>query len=110
MPGSRDPVKAQTTTGNKMSRPGPGMERCQFEMRAYCHKEDGCWYLKCGEDKYAWHTGHAELIPSLLDSSIADFDEEYLELALQCEELSLDKTMIANLINLRTKGSKKIHS
>ena len=102
----RDPVKAQTNTGYKTFLPAPAMEQC-LEMRVYCHKEDGCWYLKCGEDKYAWYTGHAEMFPSLLDSSIADFDEEYLALALQYEELSLDKTMIVNLINLRTKGSKK---
>ena len=47
------------------------------------------------------------MIPSLLDSSIATFDEDSLELALQCTELCLDNSTIAKLVNLRTKGCEK---
>ncbi len=68
---------------------------------------DGCWYLLCGPDNNAIHTGHAQMIPSLLDASIATFDEESLELAIQCTELCLDNSTIAKLVNLRTKGCKK---
>ena len=47
------------------------------------------------------------MIPSLLDSSIATFDEDSLELALQCTELCLDNSTIAKLVNVRTNGCEK---
>ena len=83
------------------------MTQCEFSLRVYCYKDDCCWYLLCDEDKYSMHTGHAEMIPSLLDSAVATFNEDFLELAIQCTELCLDNSTIAKLVNLRTKGCLK---
>ena len=53
--------KSGKTMVYKTCRPAPGMKPCEFSLRAYCYKDDGCWYLLCDEDKCQGETERSPL-------------------------------------------------
>ncbi len=91
----------------RTKRPDTCENRCEFEITVFC-AEDDCWYLNSRNDtgsKRTQHRGHVKLPPVNVKSKITDFDEDALELAMQCSELELDDTLIARLVSVRTTGS-----
>ena len=99
----------------RTTRPLLAKDRCPFHIRIFCNKKDECWYLLASHvpsciPQACAHRGHPPLPPESVRTVITNLDEDALELALQCSLLSLDNSVIAQLMNVRSSGTDRFTS